>query len=483
MDYRNPSERFSFAAQWILDRLKWVGSTTYDPVEGIVLDLHRRPSRVESWPSRHSGDGLRATVGVEVNGTPYTAFDSFVSEGPSKYGFGPGSGGQTCKVFANHLLIGAKISSARRRVFTGLTISSPSLVRWSAASNIKVSRTDTPSPGVSATYTKPQELEFEIDKVGAAKITWSCSEPGISPPSDRVVLAELASLTISFSRPWSFTEVQHLAYPLILYFSFAENAFTHRTEFAVRLGAKHTSPNQLLLRQQVSTGRQSMYGKVYFTLHTLNGNVAASISQWVRKYRECETALGAYFTTRLQRPDVHLRFLYMAQCVEALGRSMFPLPEPTQEENESLSKALRKAYKDATSKDFRRQYSARIGNFHDLGRPTFRERLNDLPSRYPEEFNRICPQFADLVPAIVTWRNDITHRNPIGRINQATVDELLTITDALRFALELMILDIMCVPPAARRSALSLEFSGILHKPEQYLRPRKKKAQGKKAKA
>lgn len=454
----NPIERlrgFEAQTQWKdpanPDR-SWVGRIVYSPVQGVNIEAY--------IPARNTKDSLTPPSsdfsvinGTGYDGTPYCAVHAFILNSTSHIRVS-----QQLHIYANELVCGTRLQSTSDKAFISMVLSSPALTQWAVPRRIKRRKTKI---GFGFSYSAPRTRTMKLNGIGSGSITWQANIQSDIATGD-ITASHKAHLNIQFENPKNIDEILDFVYALEMYFCFAATVFSGPPE--VYLSEHGISdplqPTQLLPHAPwFEVAKQVHPLDQYFCVGHLKRSVNRSVSSWIDAFKLLGHGLNPYFVARTMIKELTTKFLYYAQSVEALARDMFPLAEPTAAESKSLEEAIKSGIRAKMNKAFRKQFGSRIyASIKGVGRPQFRERLIDLSIRYKSDFAALCPQFDKIIPKIVRWRNDLTHRNPIIGLSQTEVQELQTASEALRLAAELMILTLARVPSDANKSGLVRSF-------------------------
>jgi hypothetical protein len=436
----------------------WFGTLIYSPIDGVNIDIQLAESTQPYPKPAASADVIHWTA---VDGQLYSAVHAYFIGSTSYFG-----GGETQRAFGNYLLSGAHLPSRTAPFFGRLVFRSASLIRWAEPKNIQVKRKLEPDHCIVARYQSPGRVDLILNTIGTAKIWWSPLAKLHAGSDGEYRIEEQAAIEFEFEKVMSFDEVLNLTYALEFYFAFAANLFTGPPECNL-VGDQQSSQLVRLLLHQSWYKPMSDHDphKEYFRLSDVANTLTDSLSSWITAFKSHAEPLTAYFQTRTHSENLQAKVLYLAQAVEALSRRLFPLAEPTDQERRRLQKILTKAVRKEMPDDFRKRFGSRIyPDLRELGRATFRERLLDVAERFQPLIDLLCPQFKELVPHIVRWRNDLTHRNPTEPLSQDIAEILFVCRDALRLCVDMIIFRLMHVPNQTAERALAREFAGSFTK-------------------
>lgn len=223
-------------------------------------------------------------------------------------------------------------------------------------------------------------MDFCLKGIADVIMWWSASAKACPMSDGEHRIVEQSAIQFSFLNEKSFNELLDIISAMEFYANFASNLFAGPPE--CNLLIKHddmTVPRVLLHRGWYGKEHDHDPRSEYFRFCDVKENLSYSLSLWFESYKKHRDAVQLYSLIRTRKYDIQSELLYLARCVEALARDLFPCDEPSKAEDRKIGKVLRKALRENFDTAFQEKFRDRIcRKLVGLGGTSFQDRLIDL---------------------------------------------------------------------------------------------------------
>lgn len=393
------------------------GRLSYDPLEGIVLELVGPPP----------GSSLRALMelpclptlyGRLVNATPVTLVDCTIA----KTQIGAGAVGLPTAIRVGKLLVGRHIDDLDQLNIKSYTIEFSSLTNWTCASPVEsdIPKADGKCIGWDIKYRRPEPININLPKTDFdLKISQGCKT---SQSSSSFAIRWDAGVTIVAHDSMVFAEFIEIAWQcqnlmsLMIGDHLSVKSVTVKPADPVSAGSIE-SPFHLIYEQRGKPDRPDLHaGQMLLPYLLVQEQFPQIVAEWFARSEQAVLASNVFFGSQLlESPSLEVRFLAATQAAESYHRSLGTGVYMQQDEYDTAIAGLLSHMPPVIEGDHKHSLKNRLkyGNEHSL-----RKRLQEMLARIPQNARLwIAADVSKFVNKVVNTRNYFTHYDHEAQTN------------------------------------------------------------------
>jgi hypothetical protein len=406
---------------------------------------------------------LPALYGRLVNGTLVTLVDCIITN----LAMGAGAVGLPTALFANRMLVGARVENLDQLNIKSYMFELSSLANWTCASPVKLDMptTDGKCPGVDIRFRHPDpididlsERDFDLKISHAWKTSQACGSSGIRwhagvtiTAHDSMVLDDADEIAWQCKNLMSLLTGGHLSVK-----SIAIKPVDPVSEGTIE------SPLQLIYQQRGKHDHRDLHAAQMLVPYSLvKEGFPQMVADWFARSEQAVLATNVFFGSQLlESPALNVKFLAITQAAESYHRSLRTGVYMKQDEYNTAIKALLSHMPTVIRGDHKQSLKIRLkyGNEHSL-----RKRLTEMLQRLPQNAqSRIAGDVSKFVNKVVDTRNYFTHYDHDAQANAFEGKDTLVACERLRILVVANLLHDLGIKDEALLSALerSRTFKG-----------------------
>ncbi|HWA47571.1 MAG TPA: HEPN domain-containing protein, partial [Dongiaceae bacterium] len=200
-------------------------------------------------------------------------------------------------------------------------------------------------------------------------------------------------------------------------------------------------------------------------LREMKHNTGAVLSRWFKNYERLRYILPLYRYVAEDTEDLEIRFMTIAQAMEALHREFYQATLIPPNKFAKIKTKLLAALPRNIETNARKTMVGRIGFINEAG---LTARLSQLINALTSEGKLLFPNFAGAAGHVSRYRNAFTHVVRKDKFSSRWVEEVNCLSEILKIALEMSLLHLSCVTGKSLQSAIKHNWHYILVERERH---------------